>query len=111
MKRFVYVMVLIMLTSCNPEYKIESYWETYTYTIVNKESSTQLDPTTEFLFDIQTTETVYRLILRSPSGNIKSIEVDRNEYYRWDIGDKYTQRVQRRRKVKNPNYVPKERKI
>lgn len=110
MKKIIYVIMLVMLAGCNSEYKMESYWETYTYTIINKESSTQLDPVTEFFFDIQTTETVYRLILRSPSGNIESIKVDREEYYRWDVGDKYIQRVQRWRKVKNPNYVPKDKK-
>ncbi|MCQ2166399.1 MAG: hypothetical protein MJY49_03070 [Bacteroidales bacterium] len=110
MKKIIYVIMLVILGACNPEYISESYWETLTYTVVNKESSTQLDPVTEFLFDIQTTETVYRLILRSPSGNIKSIEVKREDYYKWDVGDDYIQREQRWRKVKNPNYVPKNKK-
>lgn len=106
MKKLIYILIGVALfCSCEPEYITEI--RTLEYTVVDKEFSTQLDPATELFFGIKTTEQVYVLVLER-HGNVKTVEVSRNDYYSHSIGSKYhnSEYV----KVKNPKYKKKNNK-
>lgn len=58
------------------------------YEVVDKEMHTELDPTTQFFFGIHTTKSVYTLVIRR-GDDVRVLNVEEEEYYRYDIGDVY----------------------
>lgn len=105
MKKFVIITIVLLLLSCTPKYIYE--YEYRNGIIIDKEMHTELDPTTELLFDIKTTRVVYSLIVEY-NGHVKSHKVSENEYYNNKIGSTYPFEVLV--KKKNPNYKKEDEK-
>ena len=87
----------IVLTSCQPEYITE--FKPVEYTVIDKESHTDLNWVTEVIFDIKTTKVTYDLILQR-NGYVTTVSVNQAEYYSYNIGSKYYKYEYV--KVKNP---------
>ena len=99
MKKILFIcitFIAVLFTSCQPEY-IESF-EWRSYTVVDKEFHTELDPAVEFFIGVKDTKQVYTLVLER-NGNIIVEEVDSKTYYKYPLGSTYNTRVC----VKKPN--------
>ena len=90
MKKLAIAIISLILLSCEPEYIYD--YEYRNGIVVDKEMHTELDPATEFFFDIKTTKVVYSLIVEY-NGEVERKVVSESEYYNHQKGDTYRIRV------------------
>lgn len=99
MKKYLILLIALLFISCEQEYTTEV--EYVQWTVIEKEHHVELDPATEFFFGIKTTDVIYTLVLEH-NGKVITEEVNKNVYYKHNIGSKYNKKTFVRRK--NPNY-------
>ncbi len=101
MKKYLLLLLTLVCLSCDYEQEYITEVQYVPWIVTEKEHHTELNPATEFFFDIKTTHVIYTLVLEH-NGKVITEEVDKNIYYKYSVGDKYN--VRTNVKKKNPNY-------